>query len=195
MWLPQSLTTVLPRSLIIVLSRSLTIVVRRSLSEAKRLLIRHSLTLHPSACNPPRPMFHHPLIPLHPLTHTYPIESNNAHADSLPGLTLLLPCSCFPDPGEQQAELFLRTGASFLTLTSSLLPGDVLNNPPIPPFITHPFQLFRVWQHIRLFLSLLPQQRRAATVSFQTMFRSKISVKCFFSPGKLAPTVTQPALS
>ena len=81
------------------------------------------LTLHPSACNPPRPLFHHPRTPIfsshnhnnhrslsRPATHKYPP----------PGLAVLLVVGCLGD----QAELLLRTGASFLTLTSSLLPGE-----------------------------------------------------------------------
>ena len=47
------------------------------------------------------------------------IITRNSQVSS-PGLAVLLVVGCLGD----QAELLLRTGASFLTLTSSLLPGE-----------------------------------------------------------------------
>ena len=79
-----------------------------------------------------------------------------------PGLALLLG-SCL---GEQ-SELFLRTGASFLTLKSSILPGEIAFTLPSQQNKTYITHLLRTRQHIRLFLSLVPQQRRVAPVSIQ----------------------------
>ena len=48
------------------------------------------------------------------------ITTGPYQGSSSPGLAVLLVVGCLGD----QAELLLRTGASFLTLTSSLLPGE-----------------------------------------------------------------------
>ena len=87
------------------------------------------LTLHPSACNPPRPLFHHPrtlFFSSHNHNNHRSLSRSATHNAPPPGLAVLLVVGCLGD----QAELLLRTGASFLTLTSSLLPGETFENFP-----------------------------------------------------------------